>query len=149
MSISCQYHIFQLRLTTDRLGRGDPMRSPSLRGSSSDHFGMRLPFQFSGHRWHPWDRGDHPWRHVGCWMMLDDVGCIFSSTDLGFLVRYTVLVSFIFLNLFIAVIFEGFEESRLPSIHSCPTFSAVDIRYISMSCIQYDHHMIIILDHHI
>jgi hypothetical protein len=47
------------------------------------------------------------------------------------------------------VIFEGFEESRLPSIHSCPTFSAVDIRYISMSCIQYDHHMIIILDHHI
>ena len=84
-----------------------------------------------------------------CWMMLDDVGCIFSSTDLGFLVRYTVLVSFIFLNLFIAVIFEGFEESRLPSIHSCPTFSAVDIRYISMSCIQYDHHMIIILDHHI
>ena len=27
--------------------------------------------------------------------------------------RYTILVSFIFLNLFIAVIFEGFEESQL------------------------------------
>ena len=45
-------------------------------------------------------------------MMLD---VNFPPSSGSRVVRYTVLVSFIFLNLFIAVIFEGFEESRLPS----------------------------------
>ena len=34
----------------------------TLRDSSSNHCGMRLPFQFSGQRWHPGDSGDHPGR---------------------------------------------------------------------------------------
>lgn len=56
-------------------------------------------------------------------------------------VRYTILVSFVILNLFIAVIFEGFEESRRPRNgqrinwqHSkCSNLSSLSFSFVSIS----------------